>query len=110
MAFTFDSTKPVKTRDGHKARIICTDARGELPVIALIGATEEIYRYYAGGKYYPDDEHKLDLVNVPAKQEGWVNVYPGRTLGWPHHTKAEADEDADRGRIACVHIEWEEPA
>lgn len=32
----FDPTKPVQTRDGRKARIICTDAKGVLPIIALV--------------------------------------------------------------------------
>lgn len=32
----FDPTKPVQTRDGRKARIICTDAASPLPIVALV--------------------------------------------------------------------------
>ena len=31
----FDPTKPVQCRNGRKARIICTDAKGEYSIFAL---------------------------------------------------------------------------
>lgn len=49
--------KPVCTRDGHKARIICFDAgMGEYPVIALVESienpgSESLYSYSHEGRY-----------------------------------------------------------
>ena len=31
-----DTSKEIITRDGRKARIICTDAKGDRPIIALV--------------------------------------------------------------------------
>lgn len=48
------------------------------------------------------------------KRDGWVNVYPGTKAMavcsdiWP--SKKDCDEYQRENRIACVRIEWEEPA
>jgi hypothetical protein len=66
---TFDPTKPVQTRDGHKARIICTDANlkalPDLPVIAAVSTEEGEVLYYrkADGAHSSLRQH--DLVNIP---------------------------------------------
>ena len=70
--------KPVCTRDGRKARIICFDAKGEKPIIALIanGNSEDVNYYYITGKVrFLDKEDENDLMMLPEKKEGWVNVY-----------------------------------
>jgi len=36
MSKQFDPSKPVQTRDGLPARIICTDAKCDFPIIGLI--------------------------------------------------------------------------
>jgi hypothetical protein len=36
MPKTFDPTKPCRTRDGRPARIICKDAPGAYPIVALV--------------------------------------------------------------------------
>ena len=38
----FDPTKPVQTRDGREARIICTDVerKGDWPIVALIKTSD----------------------------------------------------------------------
>lgn len=37
--------------------------------------------------------------------EGWINLYPGgSTSGNLHPTESVADQKADPGRIACVHV------
>lgn len=64
----FDPIKPVQTRDGRKARIICTDAKGSFPIIALVTSLddnlEEVITYSGKGKYYLDGEDfPLDLIN-----------------------------------------------
>lgn len=69
--------KPVCTRDGRKARIICFDTKGDVcPIIALVeeNGIESAYHYDKNGKNaYKKSE--LDLMMFPEKKEGWVNVY-----------------------------------
>ena len=77
------SGKPVCTRDGRKARIICFDAKGDKPIIALVEAKgnkdaliEEVERYFINGhSVFEVRETNDDLMMLPEKKEGWVNVY-----------------------------------
>lgn len=71
--------KPVCTRDGRKVRIICFDANGSRPIVALVTECdgEEIpYKYHCDGSYncqsIPSDN---DLMMLSEKKEGWVNIY-----------------------------------
>ena len=73
----FDPTKPVQTRDGRKARIICTDRNDtEFPIVALVndGVYEEIKSYSSEGAYlHTMDESASDLINIPETK--YLNVY-----------------------------------
>jgi hypothetical protein len=77
---TFDPQKPVMTRDGRKARIICTDASGAKTIIALIkdsGGDEIPMRYYSDGRYFYDEQQSSScLINVSETKSYWANVYP----------------------------------
>jgi hypothetical protein len=79
---TFDPTKPVQTRDGRKARIICTDVDGAKTIIALVkdSVGDEIPRcYFQDGRYFTYESHSPnDLINVPETKSYWANVYPDR--------------------------------
>lgn len=69
--------KPVCTRDGRKARIICFDTKGDpCPIIALVeeNGLESTYHYDKNGQN-AYNKSKLDLMMLPEKKEGWVNVY-----------------------------------
>ena len=72
---------PVCTRDGRKARIICFDRKGYnmFPIVALImnGDREsDIYTYRPNGTWdNSGNESDKDLMMLPEKKEGWVNVY-----------------------------------
>ena len=76
---TFDPTKPVKTIEGHEARIICTNKIGNHPIVALIkGYTrkdeeeiEFVETYESNGKYLDTDkDYCMDLVNIK-EEEKW---------------------------------------
>ena len=67
--------KPVCTRNGRKARIICFDAEGEHPIIALVtdGVQESPYNYTKEGYYHTEGvETMADLMMLPEKKEGWI--------------------------------------
>ena len=66
-----DLTKPVKTADGRKARIIFTEAKGEYPIVALVEVSdrdriwEEAKRYTRDGFYITNNKyHALNLINI----------------------------------------------
>ncbi len=68
--FPLDLTKPVQTRDGHKVRILCTDARrGEETIVGLImyaNGMEALGTWKADGSYSVMlVESDSDLINVP---------------------------------------------
>lgn len=112
--------KPVCTRDGRKARIICFDRRINRSIVALIECDnheEGLQCYYDNGRYCCDVTSDYDLMMLSEKKEGWVNLYKSDNsnfaafLGsaYVYNTKEEAINNADPDRtIATVKIEWEE--
>ena len=101
--------KPVCTRDGRKARIICfdrIDSTGcNLSIVALIQCegTEVLQLYRDDGKR--DAEADLDLMMLPEKKEGWVNVYKDSI----YKTKEEAFNRRDKEKyLMTIKVEWEE--
>ena len=105
--------KPVCTRDGRKARIICFDKKGDYPIVALVNDynnEEYIKSYDKFGKKFIAGETTDDLMMLPEKKEGWVNVYKGGLLDTKSYpTKKEAfDKVCLEGYVDTVKIEWEE--
>ena len=108
--------KPVCTRDGRKARIICFDRRlfyknVSYPILALVECSDgedDVCGYNEKGKVLIEDgaEYKDDLMMLPEKKEGWVNVYKERCY--------ESKEEAISCRacnmecIDTIRLEWEE--
>ena len=114
------SGKPVCTRDGRKARIICFDAKcADTPIVALVSRNdgEILLRHYKDGKLSDDKDLDADLMMSPEKKEGWVNVYHSFNRISEHvcdnivfNTKEEAIQYAQNNDnyITTVKIEWEE--
>ena len=106
------SGKPVCTRDGRKSRIICFDVKAKKPIAALItnDDTEEVHFYYDDGRSDQYLEYRYDLMMLPEKKEGWVNVYKGGLLDTKsYNTKKEAfDKASPKDYIDTVKIEWYE--
>ena len=114
--------KPVCTRDGRKARIVCFDAKGDRPIIALVEAKgnkdaliEEVERYFINGhSVFEVRETNNDLMMLPEKKEGWVNIYRGGKLDadYIYPTKEDAVENIFQPMkdkyIDTINIEWEE--
>lgn len=106
----------VVTRDGRQARIICTEAKGNYPVIALIltEGGEFPESYTEKGIYMNSNKSDNDLFFAPTKREGFVNVYYHNNKYITEETIHDTKDDAMRFRlhnmqyITTVRIEWEE--
>lgn len=106
--------KPVCTRDGRKARIICFDKKAGRPIVVLVEGGDgngEYVIFCDDGGYYnckemPDGS---DLMMLPEKKEGWVNIYALNTC---YSSKEEAEANIDRDYedeyVRTVKIKWEE--
>lgn len=104
------SGKPACTRDGRKARIICFDAKfpktGNIVTLVEKENGEEVTLYHY------DDGHcsigrGYDLMMLPEKKEGWVNLYDDIPI---YDTKEEAlsRRSKIRGLIDTIKVSWEE--
>jgi hypothetical protein len=106
--------KPVCTRDGRKARIICFDAKCDKPIVALIYDynKETVLQYLENGRFFVDQIDKYDLMMLPQKKEGWVNIYKDfeDTVCCIYSTEKEAleEKETEEDYITTVKIEWEE--
>ena len=103
--------KPVCTRDGSKARIICFDAQSEQPIIALVEDNhfgEIITQHHENGAISESETRvsNSDLMMLPERKEGWINIYKERC----YNTKEEAIKNKYNGAtyVDTVKVEWEE--
>ena len=108
--------KPVCTRDGHKARIICFDrvtnstnenTRSLVVLITNPNGDEQSWYYTDKGILIGSDEYdNYDLMMLPEKKEGWVNVYKERC----YESKEEAIRHIAPGThyIDTIRVEWED--
>lgn len=118
------SGKPVCTRDGRKAIFLTTLSNKNFPVVAIVscGQEENIYQYDINGVCDEHDEN-LDLMMLPEKKEGWINIYNADTTfyyvdGRVFETKDEAVQEAKEKvekeqrekneYINTIRVEWEE--
>lgn len=109
-------TRPIVTRDGRSARIICTDAKRDFPLIALIknDYSELLVSYTLRGTPYEWCESVCDLFFAPEKKEGWIKVYYGNSrcntfvCNRIFATKEEAEKQKNDNVVAIIKIEWEE--
>ena len=108
-------SRKVVTRNGRKVtRILCTDARGQFPIVALVEALdddkESAFSYTKDGRFDPEEEHIYDLFFAPEKHEGWINVCKSQMYrcGLIHNSEEEARRGRGLDAIATVKIEWEE--
>ena len=96
---TVDLTKPVQTRDGRKARVICTNAAHTNPgfhVVALVTnehGNEQVFPFAADGSF-GDRPYPLDLVNVPEVK--FFNLMWDGPMKAPFDTREEAEATGKR--------------
>ena len=100
--------KPVCTRDGRRARIICFDLKNNVcPIVAAVEENnmEVLYHYDTKGlNCYKKSE--IDLMMLPDKKERWINVYKELC----YESKEEAIRHIAPGThyIGTIKVEWEE--
>lgn len=105
-----DPKKTYKTRDGREVRIYAVNQEdAEWPVHGAVkceGLWEVACWTKEGSSWTPSKKADYDLIEVRPRiqREVWVNVYPGPIVCELRHTKADADDDAMRNRIACVKL------
>lgn len=113
--------KPVCTRDGRSARIICFDAKFRgYPILALVeqeDGTENVNSFCLDGRYNItmekgwEDDSFLDLFMKTERHEGWVNIYKTGNVTYSGYTiyltKEEAENGEEKECVDTIKIEWE---
>lgn len=106
----------VVTRDGRDVRIICTDSKDRrYPIIALIdkGYQDSVFRYTVKGEVATGFDENLNLMMLPEKKYGWINLYRyeqniGASKVYKSETEARNSRDIESGYIVTIKVEWEE--
>ena len=112
-------SKKVITKDGRNVRIICTNAKNDYPIIALVkeqyNDKEEIYTFTENGLWKLSPNKGLnDLFFAPKKYEGWINIYKAGSDRSSSSRIYPTEEDAKKGGnkfgnyVITTKIEWEE--
>ena len=113
-------SRKVVTRDGRRARIICTDRNiNNFPIVALIqlynDSDEEVFTYTKDGKRRVDESTRHDLFFAQETHEGWINVYRYSDGGhayagavYDSKEDAEKRKTIDENYVTTIKIEWEE--
>lgn len=113
-----DLGKPIQTKYGERARIICTDRRGkggltetqEFPLIVLItraNGEETIVNLRLDGTPSPPPSRSVfanrTVINVPERIKGWVNLYISSVH--PSETQAKRASAGDASFLKTIYIE-----
>lgn len=101
--------KPVCTRDGRKARIICFDRNWEYPIVALIeceNGEEMISACDKDGKARIYETQGTDLMIFPEKKEGWIIIH--KEAIYDKETAEKIARETTANVIRIQKIEWEE--
>ena len=107
----------IVTRDGRKVRILCTDRKGDTPIIALVNdandGQEYGYAFYSDGKFFRDGGDELDLFFAPTKHTDYINLYRDESVYFlgAVYTSEEYAKNIARGNdqyITTIKVEWEE--
>ena len=112
-------SRKVITKDGRAVtRILCTDAKGNYPIVALVESRnsieEQAFSYTNNGKHLDGTISQCDLFFAPEKHEGWMNLhkkYFGLVIGsLVYNSEEEAKKIAagDEDYITTIKVEWEE--
>ena len=107
----------IVTREGKDARIICTDAKGKYPIVALIKSQNNEYPsvFTNKGKYVLHTQHPDDLCFACEKKERWINLYYNKIKNQVYFGKIFKTEEkakkigkSQNNYVITIPIEWED--
>lgn len=111
--------KPVCTRDGRKARILCYDFKQnkEYPILVAVENKDGkecalLYSNDGISEMYKSSNNELMLL--PKKKEGWVNVYKKEQNRYvkeifpDKETAINSISEKSREYMGTIKVEWEE--
>ena len=100
--------KPVVTRSGRPVRILCWDANGPDPIVALIeyDTTSSVVQCNESGIFYNGKETYQDLFMKSEIISGWINVCDESSVyAGIYESEEQAKFYAPSGTVAQVYIE-----
>ena len=122
--------KPVCTRDGRRVRVICFDRKFyhdgyNYPIVAMVNDNDNelVHAYTQDGLLVGNGECESDLMILPEKKEGWINIYnadttfyyvDGRVFETKDEAVKESKEEVEKEQrekneyIDTIRVEWEE--
>ena len=111
--------RQVVTREGQKARIVCTDRAGlnAKPIVALItlpNGDENVKTFWANGIETAGSDGKDDLFFAPSKHTDYINLYHNENgyylYGTVFSSAEKAKEIAAESRyyLTTIKAEWED--
>ena len=111
-----DPSQKVVTRDGRAVRIICTDAKNDFPVVALVTTDnkEVVIDCDCNGRFSPEEIANFDLFFASIKREGWINIYKRMSkCSYVEESIYSSKEYAIKNKfgdnyVTTIKIEWEE--
>ena len=116
-------SRKIVTRDGRNVRVLCTNAKGDYPIVALIatldGSIEFVCKFKKDGHFLDNDDNNsnLDLFFVPEKHKGWMNIYKHNDGHYEGDGNIyNTEEECKANQVSCyryqylttIKIEWEE--
>lgn len=115
--FVSNEATPVKTRDGRKVRIVCTNMSCKYPIVAAVQVCnsdkENPNSYDENGHSFRGLLDDALYFVTPKVREGWLNIYPAYNLieAIPGETIYTSEEDARAAcsfnpKVATIKINW----
>ena len=108
-------SRKIVTRDGKNVRIICINAKGNFPIIALVethNSTETVLRLREDGHFHNTTKDSRDLFFAIEKQEGWINLVRDPINNEIYCSKVYPTKEKAMNSIgafyATIKVEWEE--
>lgn len=80
---TIDTSRPLRTRNGTRVTILCSNARSDMPIVGMVHneKEDEVYTWRADGAFQPSgDLSCLDLVYV-GEYKAYLPVFEDGTVG-----------------------------
>ena len=101
-----DASKTYRARDGREVtQLVVFDAKDrEYPVFAVLDGVVRAWRLDGIYGTYGEQDCPRDLFECKPRIKGYMNIYERRV----YKSTEDASRNSGRGRIACLHLDFEE--